>query len=37
VVSRAAGTLAEICSEDKPDLARLSVSLRVVRSLLATP
>jgi len=36
-VSRAAETLSEICSEDRADLARLSVGLRVVRSLLATP
>jgi glutamate dehydrogenase len=37
VVSRAVGTLGEICSEDTADLARLSVGLRVVRTLLATP
>ncbi len=37
VVSRAVSTLGEICSDDRADLARLSVGLRVVRSLLATP
>jgi glutamate dehydrogenase len=37
VVSRAVSTLDEICSDDRADLARLSVGLRVVRSLLATP
>ncbi|MDQ3616992.1 MAG: NAD-glutamate dehydrogenase [Actinomycetota bacterium] len=37
VVTRAADTLEEICSEGSADLARLSVGLRVVRSLLATP
>ena len=36
VVSRAAGTLEEICGDDGADLARLSVGLRVVRGLLAT-
>ena len=36
VVTRAVTTLDEICSE-KADLARLSVGLRVVRTLLATP
>jgi glutamate dehydrogenase len=36
VVGRAAGTLEEICSDEQADLARLSVGLRVVRSLLAT-
>jgi glutamate dehydrogenase len=37
VVTRAVDTLDEICSDDLADLARLSVGLRVVRSLLATP
>src|SRR3954454_20015060 len=37
VVSRAATTLLEICGDDHADLARLSVGLRVVRTLLATP
>ena len=37
VVSRAVGTLAEICADDHADLARLSVGLRVVRTMLATP
>ncbi len=37
VVSRAVSTLDEICAGDRPDLARLSVGLRVVRTLLATP
>jgi glutamate dehydrogenase len=37
VVSRAVTTLDEICSEEHADLARLSVGLRVVRTLLATP
>jgi glutamate dehydrogenase len=36
-VMRAVGTLGEICGDEKADLARLSVGLRVVRSLLATP
>jgi glutamate dehydrogenase len=36
VVSRAAATLEEICSDDNADLARMSVGLRVVRGLLAT-
>jgi glutamate dehydrogenase len=35
VVSRAAATLEEICSDDVADLARMSVGLRVVRGLLA--
>jgi glutamate dehydrogenase len=35
VVSRAATTLEEICADDKADLARMSVGLRVVRGLLA--
>jgi glutamate dehydrogenase len=34
VVSRAVATLEEICSDEDADLARLSVGLRVVRSLL---
>ncbi len=34
VVSRAVATLDEICADDKADLARLSVGLRVVRTLL---
>jgi glutamate dehydrogenase len=37
VVSRAVGTLDEICSDDHADLARLSVGLRVVRTLLSPP
>jgi glutamate dehydrogenase len=36
VVGRAAATLEEICADDSADLARMSVGLRVVRSLLAT-
>jgi glutamate dehydrogenase len=36
VVGRAAATLEEICADEQADLARLSVGLRVVRSLLAT-
>jgi len=36
VVSRAAQTLEEICSDEGADLARLSVGLRLVRGLLAT-
>ncbi len=35
VIGRAAETLDEICRDDEADLARLSVGLRVVRSLLA--
>jgi len=35
VVSRAASTLEEICSDENADLARMSVGLRVVRGLLA--
>jgi glutamate dehydrogenase len=35
VVSRAAATLEEICSDEVADLARMSVGLRVVRGLLA--
>ena len=37
VVSRAVGTLDEICADDSAELARLSVGLRVVRTMLATP
>ena len=37
VVGRAVGTLDEICSDERADLARLSVGLRVVRTLLSTP
>lgn len=37
VVSRAVATLDEICMDDHADLARLSVGLRVVRTMLATP
>ncbi|MFZ5847709.1 MAG: NAD-glutamate dehydrogenase [Actinomycetota bacterium] len=36
-VSRAVSTLEEICADDRADLARLSVGLRVVRTLLAVP
>ena len=36
VVSRAVGTLEEICADEHADLARLSVGLRVVRTLLVT-
>jgi glutamate dehydrogenase len=36
VVSRAVGTLEEICADDRADLARLSVGLRVVRTLLVS-
>jgi glutamate dehydrogenase len=35
VVGRAVATLSEICADEKADLARLSVGLRVVRTLLA--
>ncbi len=35
MVSRSASTLAEICADDRADLARMSVGLRVVRGLLA--
>ncbi len=35
-VGRSSATLEEICSDDNPDLARMSVGLRVVRALLAT-
>jgi glutamate dehydrogenase len=34
VVTRAAGTLEEICADDSADLARMSVGLRLVRGLL---
>ena len=37
IVARAVQTLNEICSDEHADLARLSVGLRVVRTLLATP
>jgi glutamate dehydrogenase len=37
MVSRARQTFQEICADDGADLARMSVALRVVRSLLATP
>ena len=37
VVSRAVHTLDEICCDDHADLARMSVGLRVVRTLLSTP
>ena len=36
VVARAAATLEEICADDQADLARMSVGLRVVRTLLPT-
>jgi glutamate dehydrogenase len=36
VVGRAVETLREICSDEKADLARMSVGLRVVRTLLAS-
>ncbi|MFL6021841.1 MAG: NAD-glutamate dehydrogenase, partial [Marmoricola sp.] len=36
-VERAAGTFAAICADDEADLARMSVALRVVRSLLEEP
>lgn len=36
IVERAASTLEEICADEHADLARLSVALRVVRSLLGT-
>ena len=35
VVGRAVATLEEICADEKADLARMSVGLRVVRGLLA--
>jgi glutamate dehydrogenase len=37
LVNRAVETLQEICSDDKADLARMSVGLRVVRTLLSNP
>jgi glutamate dehydrogenase len=37
LVERAANTLQQICTDDRADLARMSVGLRVVRTLLATP
>ncbi|HET7385239.1 MAG TPA: NAD-glutamate dehydrogenase [Nocardioidaceae bacterium] len=37
VVTRAVNTLGEICADDRPELARLSVGLRVVRTMLRTP
>ncbi len=37
VVSRAVATLEEICADENADLARLSVGLRVVRTLLSNP
>jgi glutamate dehydrogenase len=37
VLERAVTTLDEICLEDRAELARLSVGLRVVRTLLSTP
>jgi glutamate dehydrogenase len=37
VVTRAVTTLDEICADEHADLARLSVGLRVVRTMLATP
>jgi glutamate dehydrogenase len=37
VVTRAVGTLGEICADEQADLARLSVGLRVVRTLLVSP
>ncbi len=37
VVERAAATLQEICTDEKADLARMSVGLRVVRTLLSSP
>ncbi|MFP5253207.1 MAG: NAD-glutamate dehydrogenase [Actinomycetes bacterium] len=37
VVSRAVATLDEICTDERADLARLSVGLRVVRTMLSTP
>ena len=36
LIGRAQATLAEICSDDRTDLARMSVALRVVRTLLNT-
>ncbi len=37
VIGRANATLGEITADDEPDLARLSVGLRVVRTMLPTP
>ncbi len=37
LVGRAVDTLGEICTDERADLARMSVGLRVVRTLLATP
>jgi glutamate dehydrogenase len=37
VVRRAAETLREICTDDAADLARMSVGVRLVRTLLSTP
>jgi glutamate dehydrogenase len=37
LVRRAKDTLQEICTDDRADLARMSVGLRVVRTLLASP
>ena len=37
LVGRAVATLDEICTDERADLARMSVGLRVVRTLLATP
>ena len=37
LVNRAVETLQEICSDDRADLARMSVGLRVVRTLLSSP
>jgi glutamate dehydrogenase len=34
-IARAAATFEEICSDESADLARMSVALRVVRSLIA--
>ena len=36
IVDRATATLEEILGDDDPDLARLSVGLRVIRTLLST-
>jgi glutamate dehydrogenase len=37
LVARAVDTLHEICTDERADLARMSVGLRVVRTLLASP
>jgi glutamate dehydrogenase len=37
LVERAVRTLEEICSDDRADLSRMSVGLRVVRKLAAVP